>query len=138
MIDDDRIHNSGSDPDSEQRRTGGSANDPHGGYEHNNELRGPDPDPVSELVKGSSGSLPWTQMQASERDGLASADSQIADIAANQLERDAHLQNRAQPGFGPTELDGAKLEGNPDLGIDPRQVRDDRPPQEGQGKHAGS
>jgi hypothetical protein len=50
------INNGGSDPNSGMRRSGGSANDPHGGYENiDTERRGPDPDPVDELVPGGQG-----------------------------------------------------------------------------------
>lgn len=43
--------NAGSDPDSGMRRSGGSANDPHGGYESGaGARRAPDPDPVGELA----------------------------------------------------------------------------------------
>ena len=53
------IQNAGSNPDVLQRRTGGSVNDPHGGHERpQDERRGPDPDPVEELVPDGSGGLP--------------------------------------------------------------------------------
>ena len=53
-----RFNNSASDPNSHQRRTGGGANDPHGGHEHAAERRGQKPDPVEELVPAGSGALP--------------------------------------------------------------------------------
>lgn len=47
----DSIINAGSDPDGDLQRTGGSPNDPDGGHElAGREWRGPDPDPVDELV----------------------------------------------------------------------------------------
>jgi hypothetical protein len=47
------IDNATTNPDTHQRRTGGSPNDPHGGVEQQTSLRGdgPDPDPVDEQVR---------------------------------------------------------------------------------------
>lgn len=54
--DDSRIDNAGSDPGNSLRRSGGSANDPHGGHENiSSELGTPEPDPVRELVPGGQG-----------------------------------------------------------------------------------
>lgn len=47
----ERINNAGSDPNGDLQRTGGSPNDPDGGHElAGREWRGPDPDPIDELV----------------------------------------------------------------------------------------
>ena len=72
-------------------------NDPHGGQQAR-PLR-PDPDPISELAtiddSGNGG--------AADRPELA-------------------RQPGSKPGFGPDEFTGARIEGNPDLGIDPRDA----------------
>jgi hypothetical protein len=94
----DPINNPGSDPDSRARRTGGSADDPHGGRNITSRTS-PDPDPISELAtideSGESG--------ATDRPHLAN-------------------QPGDKPGFGPDEFTPPQLEGNPDLGIDPREA----------------
>jgi hypothetical protein len=125
------INNPGSNPNSEARRTGGSANDPHGGHEHMSEWRGPDPDPVDELVPGGSGELPPTKQSVSEDiELLAFTDTQKPNLLDEMAAVDGTgtLDPRAVPGFGPGESDGAKIEGNPELGIDPRDVRNEMPP----------
>ena len=92
----DPINNPGSDPDALTRRTGGSADDPHGGRNITTRAS-PDPDPISELA---------TIDDSGE--GGAIADR-------------PHLSDQPgdKPGFGPNEFTPAKLEGNPELGIDP-------------------
>lgn len=93
----DPINNPGSDPNSQLRRTGGSENDPHGGQEaipHNR----PDPDPIEELATIDADS----QDNNPDRPNLAS-------------------QPGPKPGFGPNP-NAEKLEGNPELGIDPREA----------------
>jgi hypothetical protein len=53
---DTTINNAGSNPDGETQRSGGSPNDPDGGHELlGREWKGPDPDPISELVPGGQG-----------------------------------------------------------------------------------
>lgn len=91
------INNPGSHQDSQVRRTGGSGNDPHGGQEATPRNR-PDPDPIEEL---------------------ATIDTENQD---NNPDR-PHLANQPgpKPGFGPNP-DVEKLEGNPGLGIDPREA----------------
>lgn len=93
----DPIENAGSDPDGQIRRTGGSANDPHGGQEAVPRTR-PDADPIEELATIDAGN----QDNDPDRPHLAS-------------------QPGPKPGFGPNP-NSAKLEGNPELGIDPREV----------------
>ena len=127
------FNNPGSNPNSEPRRTGGSANDPHGGHEHTSERRGPDPDPIDELVPAGDGSLPATKLSVSEEtETLAFPDTQKPNLLDEMAAVDGTgtLDPRAQPGFGPTELDGPQLEGNPEIGIDPNEVRNDMPPRE--------
>jgi len=141
MSDGERVNNPGSNPDSEQRRTGGSANDPHGGHEHSQEWRGPDPDPVDELVPAGAGSLPGTKNSVSEDVELSAyTDSQKSNIPGEIANVDGRERPNpsAHPGFGPTGFDRPLIEGNPELGIDPHDVRDERPPRTGQGTHAGS
>ena len=94
----DPIENAGSDPDAVVRRTGGSAHDPHGGTELVPRTR-PDPDPITELATIDTAS----QDNTPDRPTLAH-------------------QPGAKPGFGPGEFTAAELEGNPDLGIDPREA----------------
>lgn len=91
--------NAGSNPNGEMHRTGGSLNDPHGGYE-NVEGGRPDPDPIQEM---------------------ATIDGDSQD---NRPDR-PHLKQQAGPqsGFGPRP-DVEKLVGNPELGIDPRDTAD--------------
>ncbi len=91
------IENAGSDPDAVARRTGGSAHDPHGGAEIMSRSR-PDPDPISELATIDTAS----QDNGPDRPTLAH-------------------QPGVKSGFGPGEFTAAELEGNPDLGIDPRE-----------------
>ncbi|UVC09860.1 hypothetical protein IHQ71_04400 [Rhizobium sp. TH2] len=127
------INNPGSNPNSDQRRTGASANDPHGGHEHINERRGPDPDPIDELVPAGDGALPATKLSISEEaETLAFTETQkpnlLDEIAA--VDGTGTLDPRAQPGFGPTELDGPQFEGNPEIGIDPNDVRNNMPPRD--------
>lgn len=94
----DAINNAGSDPDATARRTGGSANDPHGGQQVMPRTR-PDPDPIAELVTindtGKGG--------AADRPHLA-------------------VQPGPKPGFGPDESTPPQVEGNPELGIAPREA----------------
>lgn len=92
----DPITNPGSDPDARARRTGGSADDPHGGRNLTSRTS-PDSDPLSELA---------TIDDSGE--GGAADKPHLAD------------QPGAKPGFGPDELSRPQLEGNPELGIDPR------------------
>lgn len=113
----ERISNSNSDPDTDQRRSGASDNDPHGGHEHIGERRGPDPDPIDELVPAGDGSLP-----SARKPGIL---DEMGDVDGMQT-----IDPRAQPGFGPTELDRPLIEGNPELGIDPNDVRDEKPPED--------
>jgi hypothetical protein len=70
------FNNPGCNPNSDHRRTGGSVNDPHGGHEHITERRGPDPDPINELVPAGDGGLPATKLSVSERETLAFTESQ--------------------------------------------------------------
>ena len=128
------INNPGSNPSSDQRRTGSSVSDPHGGHEHTNEGRGPDPDPIDELVPAGDGGLPATKLSVSEKtETLAFTETQkpnlLDEIAA--VDGTGTLDPRAQPGFGPTELDGPQFEGNPEIGIDPNNVRNEMPPRGG-------
>lgn len=52
----EKINNAGSDAESDFRRSGGSASDPHGGHEDtDSELDTPEPDPIRELVPGGQG-----------------------------------------------------------------------------------
>ncbi|UVC10485.1 hypothetical protein IHQ71_07770 [Rhizobium sp. TH2] len=127
------INNPGSNPNSDHRRTGGSANDPHGGHEHTSERRGPDPDPIDELVPAGDGSLPATKLSVSEEtETLAFTETQKPNLLDEMAAVDGTgtLDPRAQPGFGPTELDGPQFEGNPEIGIDPNDVRNEMPPRE--------
>jgi hypothetical protein len=128
------INNPGSNPNSDPRRTGASANDPHGGHEHVNERRGPDPDPIDELVPAGDGSLSATKLSVSEEaETLAFTETQKPNLLDEMAAVDGSgtLDPRAQPGFGPTELDGPQFEGNPEIGIDPNEVRDEMPPRDG-------
>jgi hypothetical protein len=99
------IDNAGSNPDSGGRRSGGSVNDPHGGYEHiTSTWKGPDPDPVEEMVPGGQGAepSPYTDEELASR---------LTSIAARQ------------PGTGNVEMHGGGVEaGNPDLGTDPSRL----------------
>ncbi|MDB5525146.1 MAG: hypothetical protein JWM58_2909 [Rhizobium sp.] len=111
---DGRTNNAGSDPDNNLRRSGGSPNDPHGGHEHiSSELRGPDPDPIDELVPGGQGAeAPPYRLHVAEE--LRSA--------------------RAQPGFGPSEFDKPTLgQGNPEIGPDPSDIPSNKPPSDARG-----
>jgi hypothetical protein len=92
----DPLDNAGSNPDSNLRRTGGTADDPHGGRQRTG--RGPDPDPIEEL---------------------ATIDGNSQD---NNPDR-PHLarQPGPQPGFGPNP-NAERLVGNPELGIDPHDA----------------
>jgi hypothetical protein len=94
----DPINNPASDPDAQPRRTGGSANDPPGGLELERDSR-PDPDPISELAT-------------------------IDDSGAGGAPDRPQLANQPghKPGFGPDEFTRPKLEGNPELGIDPHDA----------------
>jgi hypothetical protein len=113
---------------------------PAGGLSHEgrsdticSERRGPDPDPIDELVPGGAGSLPATKLSATEEtELLAFTDTQkpnlLDELAA--VDGTGTLDPRAQPGFGPTELDGPQFEGNPEIGIDPNLVRNNMPPKD--------
>lgn len=92
------INNPGSDPDARARRTGGSADDPHGGRNVTTRTS-PDPDPISELATIDDGS----QDNRPDKPHLAD-------------------QPGSKPGFGPGESTPPQLEGNPELGIDPREA----------------
>jgi hypothetical protein len=94
----DPINNPASNPDGIARRTGGSPDDPHGGQEATPNKR-PDPDPISELATFD----PNSQDNNPDRPQLAS-------------------QPGPKPGFGPDEFTPPQLEGNPELGIDPREA----------------
>lgn len=94
----DPINNAGSNPDAFARRTGGSQDDPHGGR-NAMPRTSPDPDPLSELA---------TIDDSGE--GGATDQPRLAD------------QPGDKPGFGPDEFASPKLEGNPELGIDPREA----------------
>lgn len=122
----DSINNPGSNPDAGSRRTGASSSDPHGGHEHpDSELRGPEPDPVDELVPAGTGDLPATRQSVSEAtETLAYTDSQVPNLTdeLSGVDGMGTLDSRLAPGFGPTELDKPQFEGNPDLGIDPRAI----------------
>ncbi len=100
-----RFNNAGSNPDQGARRTGGSPNDPDGGHElMNDEWRGPDPDPIHEMVPGG---------QGAEAPPYAAAElaAKMADIA------------RRQPGYGPDEMSLPTLGGgNPEIGSDPAEL----------------
>ena len=92
----DPIHNAGSNPNADIRRTGGTEDDPHGGQPRM--PRRPDPDPIEEL----------------------------ATIDGNSLDNrpdTPHLarQPGPKPGFGP-DPNAERLVGNPELGIDPREA----------------
>lgn len=93
----DPFDNAASDPDAVARRTGGSANDPHGGQEA--APGRPDPDPIAEL---------------------ATIDDRSQD---NDPDR-PHLARQLgpQPGFGPDEMSSPEFDGDPELGIDPRDA----------------
>ena len=88
----DAINNPGSDPN------GGSADDHHGGR-NTMSRTSPDPNPIAELatIDGNS------QDNEPDRPHLAS-------------------QPGDKPGFGPDEFTAPKLEGNSDVGIDPREA----------------
>lgn len=122
----DSIKNPASNPDSGSRRSGASSNDPHGGHEHpDSELRGPEPDPVEELVPAGSGDLPATRLSLPEgTENLAYTGSQVPNLTDELAGVDGMgtLDSRLAPGFGPTELDKPQFEGNPELGIDPNDV----------------
>jgi len=92
----DPIDNAGSHANADIRRSGGTSDDPHGGQQRTS--RGPDPDPIEEL---------------------ATIDGNSLD---NRPDR-PHLarQPGPQPGFGPNP-NAERLEGNPELGIDPREA----------------
>jgi hypothetical protein len=129
----EQINNPGSNPDGNHRRTGASANDPHGGHERVKERRGPDPDPVEELVPAGDGSLPATKLSVSEETELLSfTETQKPNLLDEMAAVDGMgtIDPRAQPVFGPTELDGPQFEGNPELGIDPHLVRNNMPPRD--------
>ena len=98
MSEQDPINNPGSDQNAFARRTGGSANDPHGGQEEMPRNR-PDPDPLSELAT-------------------------IDDRGDGAIVDRPHLADQPgpKPGFGPDEFTRPQLEGNPELGIDPREA----------------
>lgn len=54
-----RIDNAGSDENTDMRRSGGSANDPHGGHQDiHSEIRSHPADPVEELVPAGQASVP--------------------------------------------------------------------------------
>jgi hypothetical protein len=93
----DPINNPGSNPDARARRTGGSADDPHGGRNISSR-NSPDPDPISELAT-------------------------IDDSGDGGGADRPHLANQPgpKPGFGPNP-NVEKLVGNPELGIDPREA----------------
>ncbi len=98
--------NAGSDADADGRRSGGSANDPHGGYETlTGTMRGPDPDPIGEMPT-------------------------VDDRTQDDRRGPPHLAGGGdvpRPGFGPTELTPPQIEGDPELGIDPATVSDVAP-----------
>ena len=94
----DPIENAGTDPDATVRRSGGSVADPHGGWERM--VRGgPDPDPIAEM--------------ATIGDAAVAGNSDRPRLAA---------QPGGTPGFGPDEFSRARHEGDPTLGIDPREA----------------
>jgi|EndMetStandDraft_4_1072995.scaffolds.fasta_scaffold20003_6 hypothetical protein len=67
-----RIANSGSDPDTGMRRTGGTPGDPHGGHEHaETEWHGTEPNPNAELVPGGSGAVPPSSVVTERTESLA-------------------------------------------------------------------
>lgn len=92
------FNNPGSDPDAMARRTGGSRDDPHGGHVRQAGGR-PDPDPIEELAT-------------------------IDDSSPDNRPDTPHLAQQPghKPGFGPDEFSSPMLEGNPELGIDPREA----------------
>ena len=92
----DPIDNAGSDPNADIRRSGGSPDDPHGGQPRMS--RRPDPDPIEELATIDGNSLDNNP----DRPRLA-------------------RQPGPKPGFGPNP-NAERLEGNSELGIDPREV----------------
>jgi hypothetical protein len=125
------INNPGFNPNSDHRRTGGSANDPHGGHEYATERRAPDPGPIDELIPAGDGSLPATKHSASEATELhASTDTHKPNLLDEMANVDGTGTLDPQPGFGPTELDGPQFEGNPEIGIDPNEVRNEVPPRD--------
>jgi hypothetical protein len=92
---DEKIHNSESAPNTGQRRSGGSPNDPDGGHElFGAEWHGPDPDPIDELVPGGQG-------------------AEAPPVRAGTVPKNARPASQ-QPGFGPTEFDKPKFEGYED------------------------
>jgi len=91
------INSPGSDPDDQVRRTDRSANDRNGGQETVPRNR-VNPDPIEELATIN----PSNQDNNPDRPNLAS-------------------QPGPKPGFGPNP-NAEKLEGNPELGIDPREA----------------
>lgn len=103
-----RIENAASNPNSEKRRTGGSANDPHGGYERASEWRGPDPDPVHELVPAGSGELPATRDAHGQfaksradrnNDGLVSATPRVVTGKEDATMENADKKPSPNPGY---------------------------------------
>jgi hypothetical protein len=99
------IDNAASDPESDPRRSGGSPNDPDGGHELlGREWRGPNPDPISEMVPGGQGAEPppYGSMKIAE---------DMAGVARRQLKA------------GPSDTDPPTLRGgNPNLGANPSDL----------------
>lgn len=127
------FNNPGSNSNSASRRTGGSANDPHGGHNHTNERHSPNPDPINEFVPAGDGALaPTKQIASEDAELLAFTESQKPNLLDEMAAVDGTgtLDPRAQPGFGPTELDGPQFEGNPELGIDPNDIGNNMPPRD--------
>ncbi|MBL0375478.1 hypothetical protein JJB09_26070 [Rhizobium sp. KVB221] len=99
----DEIQNQGSDADSPARRSGGTANDPHGGYERIQTKDTQHPDRTKESLTDA-------------------AHANVPKLPDDVAPETFHI-TRDQPGFGPTEFDKPTLqEGNPELGPDPANL----------------
>jgi hypothetical protein len=99
-----RIKNGATDPDSLPRRSGGSANDPHGGHDRaGRELRRPDPDPIHELVPGGQG-------------------AEAPPYSAEELATKMTAIARNQPLVAADADKTAILQGNPDIAPAPEQI----------------
>ena len=121
-----RFNNSGSDPDTHQRRTGGSANDPHGGHEYAKERRGPDPDPVEELVPAGAGSVPPSKAankEKIERDARGQYGKSQADRRNSGL---SSATPRTVTGHTDATVENADEKPSPDPGFDVRSQKNKR------------
>lgn len=113
----ERFNNAGSDPDGGPRRSGGSANDPHGGYEHpDSGWRSPDPDPVEELVPGGQAGTPESGIQrtvtelktytGSQRPNLPDADANDAGLeTGRRVQGSGKMQSNVHRGDNRMTID---------------------------------